>query len=265
MIQQNFKSNKEYHIGSNKYKDIQNLNRDLSIVDGKFNIMMVYNKYLHYSIPLFLFCWIAFFIHMYFANNNNDNSLTEYITFSSIYLFLYVSIYTIVFSLILKRLTQIYADTFAYEYIMLMKELDIIIKENNDSNKYILDILKSYSHKEIESISDIIFTDSLINELSLIHKEKIRNKDFITNYNEYHFTLEHIDKLYVYNSKKTSEKINSKIDNVTNYLITYSFIILTPLYILSVALKESYIFIVLIVIIILIVSVFLYGLKKTLE
>jgi hypothetical protein len=274
MIQQNFKSSTEYavgHIGQigtvgqQKYEDIQNLNRDLSIVDGKFNIMKVYNKYLHNSIPLFLVIWILFFVHVYFSNNNQDDNIFEYTIYSSIILFVYVSIYTITFSLILKKTTEIYADTLAYEYIMIMKELDIIIKENDDSNKYILDIIKSYSHNDIVSVSDIVFNDALINELTNIHKEKKKNNETIRNYNDYHLTLEHIDKLYVYNSKKTSDKINIEIDDVTRFLITYPVIILAPLYILSLALKETYVFIVISIIVILVISIFAYSLKNSLE
>jgi hypothetical protein len=274
MIQQNFKSSTEYavgHIGpigtvgQQKYEDIQNLNRDLSIVDGKFNIMKVYNKYLHNSIPLFLVIWILFFVHVYFSNNNQDDNIFEYTIYSSIILFVYVSIYTITFSLILKKTTEIYADTLAYEYIMIIKELDIIIKENDDSNKYILDIIKSYSHNDIVSVSDIVFNDSLINELTNIHKEKKKNNETIRNYNDYHLTLEHIDKLYVYNSKKTSDKINIEIDDVTRFLITYPVIILAPLYILSLALKETYVFIVISIIVILVISIFAYSLKNSLE
>lgn len=265
MVEQNFKNSSEYARGSDKYKDIQNLNRDLSIVDGKFNIMKVYNKYLHNSIPLFLLLCIWFLIHIYFTYNNDDGNIAEYTIYSSLFFFVYVSIYIITFSLILKKTTEIYADTFAYEYIMIMKELDIIIKENSDSNKYILDIIKSYSHNDIESVSDIVFNESLISELSKINKEKKKNNEIISNYNEYHFTLEHIDKLYVYNSVKTIDKINVEIDDVTRFIITYPVIILTPLYILSLALKETYVFIVLFMIIILVISIFAYSLKNSLE
>jgi hypothetical protein len=265
MIQQNFKSSSEYAIGSHKYDDIQNLNRDLSIVDGKFNIMKVYNSYLHNSLPLFLLIFILVFLHIYFANNNKDSNLVEYTLYFSIYLLMYASIFIITFSLILKKTTEIYADTFAYEYIMLMKELDVIIKENDDSNKYILDILKSYSHNELESVSDIIFNDSLISELSKIHKEKKTKNEIISNYNGYHLTLEHIDKLYVYNSKKTSDSINAEIDDTTRFLITYVLIFFPPLYILSQVLKESYTYYVIVAIIILIIAVSSYSLKNSLE
>lgn len=265
MIEQNFKNSSEYAIGSDKYNDIQNLNRDLSIVDGKFNIMKVYNKYLHNSIPLFLIICILFLIHIYFTNNNNDSNIAEYTLYSSLFFFIYVSIYIITFSLILKKITEIYADTFAYEYIMIMKELDIIIKENNDSNKYILDIIKSYSSNDIESVSDIVFNEYLINELSKIHKDKKENSEMITNYNGYHFTLEHIDKLYVYNSQASLDKINEEIDDTTRFIVTYPVIILIPLYILSLVLKETYVFIALFTIIILVISIFTYSLKNSLE
>lgn len=265
MIQQNFKNSSQYAIGSSKYDDIQNLNRDLSIVDGKFNIMKVYNKYLHNSIPLFALIWILLFINIYFTNYNTDEKISVYTIYTSLLLFIYVSVYTITFSLILKKTTEIYADTLAYEYIMLMKELDIIIKEDSYENKYIIDIIKSYSYSDIESVSDIVFNESLIYELTNIHKEKKKNSEIISNYNGYHFTLEHIDKLYVYNGKKTTDKINIEIDDVTRFIISYPIIILTPLYILSLAMAETYVYVVLLIIIILVIFIFIYILKNSLE
>lgn len=265
MIQQNFKNSSQYAIGSSKYDDIQNLNRDLSIVDGKFNIMNVYNKYLHNSIPLFALIWILLFINIYFTNYNTDEKISVYTIYTSLLLFIYVSVYTITFSLILKKTTEIYADTLAYEYIMLMKELDIIIKEDSYENKYIIDIIKSYSYSDIESVSDIVFNEPLIYELTNIHKEKKKNSEIISNYNGYHFTLEHIDKLYVYNGKKTTDKINIEIDDVTRFIISYPIIILTPLYILSLAMAETYVYVVLLIIIILVIFIFIYILKNSLE
>ena len=100
-IEQNFKKVGELDKYKDKYKDIDNLNRDLSIVDGKFNIMKVYNTYLHYSLPLFIFIWIYFIIHLvyikYFAGS--DYNKYVYIFNSTIFLFIYVAIYTIFFFL----------------------------------------------------------------------------------------------------------------------------------------------------------------------
>ena len=157
-IKQNFK-----HIGGldkykDKYTDIDNLNRDLSIVDGKFNIMKVYNTYLHYGLPLFIFIWIYFIIHITYIKYFTGSDLNKYIYIfnSSLFIFIYVAIYTIFFSIILKKITEIYADTYSYEYIMLMKELDIIIKEDkSENNDEIINILKS-DNTSITGIEDVV-------------------------------------------------------------------------------------------------------------
>ena len=83
-IKQNFKTiDNRKNTYLDKYNDYVNLNRDATMVDGKENIMKVFNKYLYYSLPLFLFSWICFLIHIIYVNNintpGNDDSI--YITY----------------------------------------------------------------------------------------------------------------------------------------------------------------------------------------
>ena len=243
-IKQNFK-----HIGGldkykDKYTDIDNLNRDLSIVDGKFNIMKVYNTYLHYGLPLFIFIWIYFIIHITYIKYFTGSDLNKYIYIfnSSLFIFIYVAIYTIFFSIILKKITEIYADTYAYEYIMLMKELDIIIKEDNsENNDTIINILKS-DNTSITGIEDVVLTEEIVDKLIDAKKNYQETGRVIVNSNNYKLTLENIEKIYAYNSKKTIDKVFDEINDVTRFMYVYIVLLLVPIIILSQVLKEDYIY-----------------------
>lgn len=265
-IEQNFKKVGELDKYKDKFKDIDNLNRDLSIVDGKFNIMKVYNTYLHYSLPLFIFIWIYFIIHLvyikYFAGSDYNKYI--YIFNSTIFLFIYVAIYTIFFSIILKKITEIYADTKCYEYIMILKELDIIIKEENPNNIEIIKILKS-DDSNVKGIEDIVLTDEIISKLTDIKIKNDETGTYIANSNNYKITLENIDKIYLYNSKKTIDKVFDEINDVTRFMYTYIILLIVPIIILSQVLKESYIYYIFGFIIIFSFSVTVYNINNILQ
>ena len=265
-IKQNFKKVGELDKYKDKYKDIDNLNRDLSIVDGKFNIMKVYNTYLHYSLPLFIFIWIYFIIHLvyikYFAGSDYNKSV--YIFNSTIFIFIYVAIYTIFFSIILKKITEIYADTKCYEYIMILKELDIIIKEENPENTEIIKILKS-DDSNVKGIEDIVLTDEIISRLTEIKNKNDENRTYISNSNNYKITLENIDKIYLYNSKNTIDRIFDEINDVTRFMYAYIILLIAPIIILSQVLKESYIYYIIGFIIIFSFSVTVYNINNILQ
>ena len=265
-IEQNFKKVGELDKYKDKFKDIDNLNRDLSIVDGKFNIMKVYNTYLHYNLPLFIFIWIYFIIHLvyikYFAGS--DYNKYVYIFNSTIFLFIYVAIYTILFSIILKKITEIYADTKCYEYIMILKELDIIIKEENPDNSEIIKILKS-DNSNVKGIADIVLTDEIISRLTEIKIKNDETGTYIANSNNYKITLENIDKFYLYNSKNTLDRIFDEINDVTKFMYVYIILLIAPIIILSQVLKENYIYIVFGFVIIFSCLVTVYNINNILQ
>jgi hypothetical protein len=271
VIQKNFKN---YTATKNdesedKDKDIININRDLSIVNGEFNIMKVYNDYLHSSLPLFIVMWIFFISHIVYNIRKKDNNLKyEYFFHSSAYIFLHVAVITIIFSLILKKITEIYADTKAYEYIMLLKELDILIKEQKTEpsfNNEFMNIIKRYSGDDISSVADIIFTKNLIDELADLHRNIINNGEYLHNNNDYKITLKNIDNFRYYNNKKTIDKCNEEIEDVSRFTIVYFIILFFPVYMLSQASKSNFTTIAVITILIFVVFISGYIVKKKLE
>ena len=275
VIQNNFKRSVDFVKNPmDKYSDFININRDLSIVDGKINIMKVYNDYLHSGLPLFIIIWIFFILHIlniYYSTKKDIKDITKYNYFlhSSLYIFLHIAIFTTFFSLILKKITEIYADTKAYEYIMLLKELDILIKENKTEpafpNNQFMTIIKKYSGDDISSVADIIFTKDLIDELANLHKNIIANGEYLRNINEYNITLENIDNFRYYNNKETIEKCNEEIEDVTRFTIVYFIILFFPIYMLSQASKSNFTTIAVITIIVFVLFISGYIVKKKLE
>jgi len=217
--------------------------------------------------------WIFFILHMintsYNIKSKGDIFKYEYFLHSSIYIFLHVAVITIIFSLILKKITEIYADTKAYEYIMLLKELDILIKENKTDpafpNNEFTTIIKKYSGEDISSVADIIFTKDLIDELANLHKNIIANGEYLHNINGYKITLENIDNFRYYNNKETIEKCNKEIEDVTRFTIVYFIILFFPIYMLSQASKSNFTTIAVITIIVFVLFISSYIVKKKLE
>ena len=272
VIQKNFKNNTTAKKPTDKYEDIININRDLSIVNGEFNIMKVYNDYLHSGLPLFIVMWIFFILHIISISYNikSDGGIFkyEYFLHSSIYIFLHVAVITIIFSLILKKITEIYADTKAYEYIMLLKELDILIKEQKTEpplNNDFMTIIKRYSGDDISSVADIIFTKDLLEELTYLRINIIKNGEYLHNINGYKITLENIDNFKYYNNKKTIDKCNEEIEDVVRFTIVYFIILFFPIYMLSQASKSNFTTIAVITILIFVVFISGYIVKKKLE
>jgi hypothetical protein len=147
---------------------------------------------------------------------------------------------------------------------MLLKELDIIIKENNDEedNKKIIHTIRKYSIDEnINSIADVPFNIQLFRELSDLKSGALN----ISNNNNYKLTLQNIDKFESYNKKESISKINDEIDDVTQYITAYFILIFMSTYILSQAIKSNFLIISFIIILIYIFYIIGYVSKKKLE
>ena len=126
---------KKKSIESNDY---MGLNRNVSKVQVNNNyidnIMKIYNYYLYMSLGFFIII-ILFFISQvivllnisryddlkYCMSGGSDDSFSEFFRYYIYVLFIYVVLFITFFSLILKKLTELYAeDTYTYKYIMLM-------------------------------------------------------------------------------------------------------------------------------------------------
>ena len=179
-----------------------------------------------------------------------------------------LSLFTILFSLILKKITEIYADTKAYEYIMLLKEIDILIKERKtepELNKKFIEIIVKYGGNDIDSVEDIVFTKDLIEELYILHSDLKSKNEYLHNKNDYKLTLENINNFKYYNSAKTIDKLNEEIDDVVRFTIAYFIILFFPIYMLSQAFKSNFTIIAVVSIVMFIFYISGYIVKKKLE
>ena len=258
-------------------KDYLDLNRDISIimVNNEYinNIMKIYNYYLNMSMPLFIFLIVFFssqiYMYVYFDKfteltrclGDCEASCFRYYIYS---LFIYILLFIIFFSILLKKLTELYADTDTYEYIMLMKEFDILLKENKAGSAAITDVIKKYSKYKINDISyTTIHNSAVVNELLDIY-----NSDttiIYENNNNYKITLKNIDKIEYYNSEEAKDKIKNKVEDIFRFIYVYIVFLIVPLYILSISLQGNYVYLLFVIIIAIIFSISVYNVYNTLQ
>jgi hypothetical protein len=275
-------SNFFYKKDSGNTEDYAKFNRNLSIVmnDNKIinNVMKIYNYYLNMSIGLLIFLIIFAGSQIYIFLNIDKYDYLEFcldgdsknigIESSFRYylyiLFIYILIFIILFSIILKKITELYVDTDTYEYIMLMKELDILLKENKPTSAPITNILKKHSKYKINDISYMTLNNSaVINELLTVYNQN--NYKIYENNNNYKITLKNIDKIEYYNSDEAKEKVKNKIDGVFMFIYIYILLVIVPLYLLSISLQGNYIYLLIVIIVLLIFSISVYNTYNTLH
>jgi len=236
----------------------------------------LYMYYLKMSLT-FLLVMITFLIYVFYFRNfemciteSDDIQIKGYLRYCGYALFLYVLLFIIFFSLILKKTTELYKkeDTLTYEYIMLMKSLDIILKENKISdtnNEKIIKILERFSKNKIKDIAYVAINNKeLLYELSKVQKGKIDKVIYATNKNLL-IQLKDIDRLAYYNSDESKNKVKDKVADIFRFIYAYAFFLIVPIYILSISLKGNYIYLLGTIIAIIIFSVAVYNMYNTLQ
>jgi len=285
-------SNFFYNKRDSYERDYKELNRNVSssIYDFKVidNVMKIYNYYLKMSLGLFIFLILFFISQMYifvimdtydkeniFFNcfdkklEGVDNK-KAFFRFYVYILFIYVLLFIIFFSVILKKLTELYADTDTYEYIMLMKEIDIILKENNEKNADIINILKKHSKYKINDVSYITLNNSkVINELIDAYKTKSQEAGYnslsLENKKDYSIKFKNLERFEYYNSDESKSKIKNKVEDIFRFIYVYILFLIVPLYILSISLQGKYTYLLFIIMILIIFSISVYNIYNTLQ
>ena len=141
---------------------------------------------------------------------------------------------------------------------MLMKELDVIIKEQNPANTDILKELKAYNNN-VTSIGDVTFNRKILNKLINIHKKLDKENKTIANSENYIFTLEHIIELYDYNNAESLDKIHDEIIDVVRFIYVYLIFIIAPLVLLTLILRDDYMYYMIVFIVIYIICIIIYN------
>jgi hypothetical protein len=278
-----YKRNQTAASGTSDYIGLNRNAAKVSINDKYIdNVMKIYNYYLYMSLGFFIVL-IVFFVSQ--ANilinigassdyaicmSGSDGTADIFNVFKNYMyaLFVYVALFIIFFSLILKKLTELYADTETYEYIMLMKELDILLKENKPANAGITDILKKYSKNKINDIAYIALNNkAIISELATkTLKDKGSSSSVKYDNNEnYKITLKNIEKLEYYNGKEAKDKVKNKISEIFQFIYVYIIFLIVPIYMLSISLQGNYMYLLFTIIAIIIFSVSAYNIYNTLQ
>ena len=256
----------------------------------------IYLYYQNMSMAFFLtiiafFCYSFFYIFKYhleedkicmYGDTDADvNDLFRYYLYA---LAIYILLFITFFSIILKKITEIYKtnDTETYEYIILMKGLDTILKENkitNLDNKEIIEILKSHSKNKINDIRYVaIHNKDAMYDLAVAVKKKgkprddattkITESDIKNNYDNAVgklIRLNNIDRLEYYNSDEAKNKVKGKVADIFRFIYAYIFFLIVPIYLLSVSLKGNYIYLLFTLIIMIVFSISVYNIYNTLQ
>ena len=257
-INKNFKKDKEYS-DETSYNDEKNIDfHKIYENSNNNNILVIYDKHVENSIAIIIFILLIFCFHCIYKYFDKKFIMNDIVL--TLYLFIFLCVNIIFFSIILKHIMDLYRNTNVYNYIMLLKELDIILKEGktNYANFKIINILIKYSNDENINIEEVTLNKSLIDELINLKDNHLISKKIFTNDNIM-FTLENIDKMKKYICIETNQKIFKEIDKISRFIFVYIFLLFPLLYILSIILKKIYIYCLFITIVILIFSISIYN------
>jgi hypothetical protein len=205
--------------------------------------------------------------------SGDDENINDFLRYSIYALIVYILLFVTFFSIISKKITEIYKDdTETYEYIMLMKELDILLKENkitDPDNKVIIEILKKYSKNKIIGVEHVaINKKDAMYELSNaqgIKNVKVDNANIYATNDDHLIRLHNINRLAYYNSDESKNKVKDKVADIFRFIYAYVFFLIVPIYILSISLKGNYIYLLGTIIAIIIFSVAVYNIYNTLQ
>jgi hypothetical protein len=223
----------------------------------------------------------SFYIYIYKGDDlkicasGDDENINDFLRYSIYALIVYILLFVTFFSIISKKITEIYKDdTETYEYIMLMKELDILLKENkitDPDNKVIIEILKKHSKNKIIGVEHVaINKKDAMYELSNAQGIKNANakadnaKIYATN-DDHLIRLHNINRLAYYNSDDAKNKVKDKVADIFSFIYAYVIFLIAPIYILSISLKGNYIYLLGTIIAIIIFSVTVYNIYNTLQ
>lgn len=262
--------------------------------EGDLQNTKIYRYYYNMSSPFIAFTILLFVYSMCQSSYleeikmcmsgdvGNNTNINEHFRYYLYVFFIYIILFITFFGIISKKITEIYKkdDTETYEYIMLMKELDILLKENkitDPHNNKIIEILKKHSKNKINDIRYVALNNkNAVYELATAQKAKSIITDdtattTVTESNSYENTdgklirLKNIHRLEYYNSDEAKNKVKGKVADIFRFIYAYVVFLIVPIHLLSVSLKGNYIYLLFTIIIIILFSISVYNIYNTLQ
>jgi hypothetical protein len=189
--------------------------------------MKIYKQYSEFSYAFFLASWIGFICYfiIFFINYSR-----EYIKLSLIFvLFLIVVGITIVFSLILKKITEIYNDTKITEYYDFMTDIKTALRDYRNKSPEQYKILSE----------NILFENNSVHDLDTNYM-----KNIIFNNQTIHHLDKHLkipkNRYYRFHNDKHTNLLKYKIDVVVSHLFAYFIMLIIFIFFIVKILKEYY-------------------------
>lgn len=265
--------------------------------EGDLQNTKIYRYYYNMSSPFIAFTILLFVYSMCQSSYleeikmcmsgdvGNNTNINEHFRYYLYVFFIYIILFITFFGIISKKITEIYKkdDTETYEYIMLMKELDILLKENkitDPHNNKIIEILKKHSKNKINDIRYVALNNkNAVYELATAQKaksiSKLDNADTkeidesntysYANTNDKLIRLKNIHRLEYYNSDEAKNKVKGKVADIFRFIYAYVVFLIVPIHLLSVSLKGNYIYLLFTIIIIILFSISVYNIYNTLQ
>lgn len=218
-----------------------------SFNNNKHNInsFKLYKEYVQYGTVSFAIFWIFFLSYIYlFTIYFNEKYLTYSLIF---YLFLCILSYTVLYSLILKKITEIYKidDTDIYKYYNTIYSINNGLKKLQNSKSIKEQIFYDCDNYMKCDIGHLIYNSNTVSKLG-----------------------QHIDISFVdHHNKENVNHIKSKIETVIFYLYVYLFQIILLIFFIFKIIKEKYdtIIIQILLVVIYLCIVFFYVLFRQLH
>lgn len=265
--------------------------------EGDLQTTKIYRYYHNMSMPFILFSILLFVYSMYQSRYleeikmcmsgdvGNDANINEHFRYYLYAMAIYIILFITFFGIISKKITEIYKrdDTETYEYIMLMKELDILLKENKITvayNNKIIEILKKHSKNKINDIRYVALNNkNAVYELATAQKAKSISKaddpatPKIDESNTYSYEntdnklirLMNIHRLEYYNSDEAKNKVKGKVADIFRFIYAYAVFLIVPIHLLSVSLKGNYVYLLFSIIVVILFSISVYNIYNTLQ
>jgi hypothetical protein len=229
--------------------------------------MKIYHSYLNSSVGQLIF-FVLFVIIYGFVVFRSKYAYQEWFHLS-LFLFMmaFATLFIIIFSLILKKITEIYNDTHTLEYLQFMKKLDLVITyylySGADDTK--ISILKtlydaSYdpkSYDKIYNVENLVLTEDILYKLEGTYTFSYTLNGKPPDQATIQIVKTDIDNYFFrYHQKKHKEDIQYRINVVASYLYAYLVFLLCFLILLFKSIDNYYIYPIIMIALFIAISVY---------
>lgn len=236
----------------------------------------VYKQYFEHALGTFLI--MVIFIITYIVLSFYGNYFAEdYYQPSQLVLICIILVVLIVcFSIILKKITEIYNDTYVYHYTKFMQNVNYLLSNLNaivkvdeppggtkrdigKLDKSEIDDLQKYGN----DVGNIIFNSDVLNNFVKPYRYKIIENSFkfesqkVESSNSEiweQYTYQNVDMYPIYHSKEQKDKIKYKINEVVSYLFAYLVLLLALFFLFARTFNDYFVYVYIVIVLVIAIA-----------